>query len=86
MPTKDNIFEVEIYNPYKNRQKKRILIAIDHICMKKGGTYYTLRSVKHTFVDSSMAAFSNIRAALWDEHKNVSLSADYTIKMVKITE
>lgn len=76
---KDNIFEFEVYNPFQNNQKKQILTALDFICMKKGETYYTLQSVKHSFHDSSAVSFSNIEDAIWDEHKRINLNANYSI-------
>ena len=81
---RDNIFEMEVFNPFQNG-KNQIIVALDHICLKKGETYYTMKSVKHAYHDNSATSFSNIGAAMWDEHKRISLNANYIIILEKLS-
>ena len=80
----DNLYEIEILNPYYGRRKKVIEIAIDDICMKKDMTY-TLHSVTFSFDEKPVPLFSRISDGLRNGYKRIRLNTNYLIKMVKLT-
>ena len=80
----DNLYEIEIINPYYGGRKKIIEMALDDICMKKDMTYI-LRSVTFPFDDKPVPLFNRISAGLRNEYKRIRLNTNYLIRMVKLT-
>ena len=80
----DNLYEIEILNPYYGGRKKVIEIAIDYICMKKDMTY-TLHSVTFSFDEKPVPLFSRISDGLGNGYKRIRLNTNYLIKMVKLS-
>ncbi len=79
----DNLFEVEIQNPYNSGKRKIILLAIDNICMKKDNEpIYEIQLTKYCLDDKSTPIFTNITNALKNLSKRVCLNAGYLIRMV----
>lgn len=79
----DNLFEVEIYNPYNGGKRKIIILAIDNICMKKDkDMIYEIQLNTYCMDDKSIPIFTNIINALENSNKQVCLNAGYLIRMV----
>lgn len=79
----DNLFEVEIYNPYNDGKRKTIVLEIDNICMKKDkDIIYEIHLNTYCMDDKSIPIFTNIINALENPNKHVSLNAGYLIRMV----
>lgn len=79
----DNLFEVEIYNPYNGGKRKIIILAIDNICMKKDkDMIYEIQLNTYCMDDKSIPIFTNIINALENLSKRVCLNAEYLIRMV----
>lgn len=79
----DNLFEVEIQNPYNSGKKKIIILAIDNICMKKDKeSIYEIQLTTYCLDDKSTPTFTNIIDALRNLSKRVCLDVGYLIRMV----
>ena len=79
----DNLFEVEIHNPYNGGKRKIIILAIDNICLKKDkDMIYEIQLNTYCMDDKSIPIFTNIINALENLSKRVCLNAGYLIRMV----
>ncbi|WP_343084378.1 protein kinase domain-containing protein [Blautia producta] len=80
----DNLYEIEIINPYYGGRKKIIEMALDGICMKKDMTYI-LHSVMFPFDDKPVPLFSRISDGLRNKYKRIRLNNNYLIRMTRLT-
>lgn len=78
----NNLFEVEIQNPYNGGKRKTIELAVDNICMKKD-MVYEIQVNTYCFDNKSIPVFTNIIKALENSDKHVCLNARYLIRMVR---
>ena len=80
----NNLYEIEILNPYYGGRKKVIEIALDDICMKMDKTYI-LHTVTFSFDEKPVPLFSRISDGLGNGYKRIRLNASYLVRMVKLT-
>lgn len=80
----DNLYEIEILNPYYGGRRKIIEMALDDICMKKD-RIYILHSVTFAFDEKPVPLFSRISDGLENGYKRIRLNNNYLIRMTKLT-
>lgn len=76
----DELYEIELKNPYANGKKKVIELAISDVSLKNGRTY-ELHTNTYDFAGRDLATFSHIIQALESPHKRVGLNEKYLIRM-----
>lgn len=77
----NNLFEIEIQNPYNLGRRKIIELAVDKIGMKKD-MVYEIQLSKYRFDNNSIPVFTKIIDALENTNRHVCLDAEYLIRMV----
>lgn len=80
---KDNVFEIEIVNPYQAGQKKTIKLWLNSIHLKKDLTY-EIDSNEFLIDTSNIQVFKSVFLALSTPEKKVCLNSKYLIKMERI--
>ena len=76
----DELYEIELANPYANGKKKVIELAISEIFLKNEGMY-EIHSKTYDFVGRNITTFTQIIQALESPNKRVGLSAPYLIRI-----
>lgn len=77
----NNLFELEIINPYYNGRKRIVELALEHISLTKDMSYY-IQSEKYIFDGRPIPIFNQLLKALQSSDKRVRLNASYLIRMV----
>ena len=78
---KNNIFELEIVNPYNSGKRKAIEVSIENICMKKDMSY-EIHLQTYGVESETIPVFTNIIKALENSDKHVCLNKNCLIRMV----
>lgn len=76
----NNLFEIQVLNPYFNGKKKVIEMAISKIVMDKDMSY-VIHSVKYSFNNRPVPLFEQVIKALQSPDRRIRLNSSYVIRM-----
>lgn len=76
----NNLYEIEIINPYLFRKKITIELALKDICLKED-EYYVIHSTNYSFDSKPIPIFRHVKQALESGNNRVRLNSPYLIRM-----
>lgn len=76
----NNLYEIEIINPYFFRKRITIELALNDICLKKDKSY-VIHSTNYSFDSRPIPTFQHIKQALESGNNHIRLNASYLIQM-----